>query len=312
MLPSPEHVEKFSHFLYKIRTFFVQKGFWEVETPLLNPYTTLEPYIDSFQVISDKNYYLITSPEINLKILISHYKKNMFQISHVFRKEKGKSPHHKNEFLMLEWYHIGFDEFQLMDEIEELLIFLSRDMTDEPIQEFYRYSMSEIFKIYLNKDYYHNTLIEIIKENNLVERKYYDELQNYFYDDLFFLVFLNLIEPKLNTQQPLFIHSFPDELRAYSRCELGKSRRFELYWKNLEIANGYFEIQDKEEQIQVFNIELQKRWKLKKNIPVISKDFLNSFPLPDCSGVSIGLERLFMAFKNLKNIDEISFSEKFN
>ncbi|GIX41147.1 MAG: EF-P lysine aminoacylase GenX [Leptospiraceae bacterium] len=313
-LPELKEVQVFSRFLFYVRTFFHQKGYIEVETPLLNPFATPEPYIDSFQIVSDKNYYLITSPEFNLKTLLKTYQTNLFQIAHVFRKG-DESKHHKQEFLMLEWYHLNYNEFQIIEEIKELLQYLSLNINEfEKIKQFHIVSMKQLFNDYLNTNYDKESLIQIIKENRLVENKKILTLDKEDYDDLFFIVFLTLIEPKLETDSPLFIYGYPKELRAYSKINENlpeESRRFEMYWKNLEIANGYCEIIDQKEQINQFKKEYEKRKKLNKPIFPISQSFLNSFPLPDCAGVSIGLERLYMAFRNINDITKISFSGKF-
>lgn len=305
-MPNIEEIELFSEFLYQIRTFFRKKNFLEIETPLLNPYTTPEPYIDSYTI---ENYlYLTASPEFNLKIILSLYKRNVFQIAHVFRKSE-KSSVHRNEFLMLEWYHLGFNEEDLILEIMELLKYLSENLKGiEQNLKFTIKSCKEIFYEFLQTDYSRKNLIEIIQTHGLVERENFKELQKETYDNLFYLVFLNLIEPKLNTENPLFLTYYPKDLRGYSKLKnQTESTRFELFWKGLEIGNGYYEINHKEEQYREFQIQFNRRLELNKPIYPISVTFLESFPLPDCSGVAIGIERLFMAFRNLKSISEISF-----
>ena len=312
-LPELYEVQVFSKFLFYIRKYFLEKDFIEIETPLLNPFATNEPYIDSFQVMHDKPLYLITSPEFNLKTILKKYNKNVFQIAHVFRKG-DESKHHKQEFLMLEWYHLNYNEFELIEEIKDLMQYLSNNINEfNKIHQFNIFSIEELFYHYLKKSFNIDSLIEIIKEQQLIEKKKIDTINNLSYDDLFFIVFLTLIEPKLNTDNPLFLYGYPKELRAYSKINESKnvSRRFEMYWKKLEIANGYYEITDKQEQLIQFKKEFQRRQELNKCIYPISKDFIESFPLPDCSGVSVGLERLFMAFRNLNDISQISFSGHF-
>jgi lysyl-tRNA synthetase class 2 len=307
-LPELSEVQVFSRFLFLIRSFFHQKGFVEVETPLINPFATPEPYIDSFQLVSDKPLYLITSPEFNLKTLLKQYKKNLFQIAHVFRKG-DESKHHKQEFLMLEFYHLDIDEFQLIEEIMELLKFLSNNIKEfNQIDDYNIVSIKEIFKEYFQSDFTKDSLIKIIKENHLVEKNRIPFLDKENYDDLFFIVFLTLIEPKLNTNNPLFIYGYPIELRAYSKIDKRNqiARRFEMYWKKLEIANGYYEITDLKDQWNQFEKDQKRRLKLNKPTFPISQSFIKAFPLPECSGVSIGLERLFMAFRDLKDISHIS------
>lgn len=309
--PPLEEVQIFSDFLFFIRKFFRERDFLEVETPLLNPFATPEPNIDSFQT---GEYFLITSPEFNLKTLLSYYKKNLFQIAHVFRKgDQGKI--HRNEFLMLEWYRTGYNHHRIMDEVTELLLYLSENIPAfEKVSGVEKISMKELFFKHLNRDYSRETLIETIKEFSLVDKQKLARIQEEDYEDLFYTVFLSLIEPAMNTETPLFIYDYPNELRAYSKISAEDpeaSTRFELFWKSLEIANGYYEITDAEEQKEIFRKELRKRKKLGKPAFPVSKSFLDSFPLPECSGVSIGLERLYLAFRNLPSLSFISLSGNF-
>ncbi|MCS7206132.1 MAG: hypothetical protein NZ853_10590 [Leptospiraceae bacterium] len=310
-MPKLLEVQVFSDFLYEIRTFFRKKNFIEVETPLLNPFSTPEPHIQAFQIGKE---YLITSPEFNLKTLVSWYKKNLFQIAHVFRKG-DESKHHRKEFLMLEWYHIDYDHFDLMEEVKELLLYLSETIPQfHKITTFRKISIKELFYQKFQRGFHKEDLIEIIQEHQLTESKKLATLEQEEYDDLFFLVFLSLIEPKLETEEPLFLYGYPKELRAYSRLDPDDpeiSCRFELYWKTWEIANGYYEISNPQEQWEVFQQEIQKRKRLHKPIPPISETFLRALPLPRCAGISIGLERLYLAFRNLKDISQISFVGKF-
>ncbi|MFN3605345.1 MAG: amino acid--tRNA ligase-related protein [Leptonema sp. (in: bacteria)] len=310
-MPELEEVELFSEFLFQIRLFFKNRNFLEVETPLLNSYTTPEPYIDSFVV--ESNFYLIPSPEFNLKILLNHYKRNLFQISHAFRKG-DKSPLHNREFLLLEWYHIGYNDDLLILEIVELLKFLSNQIKGfNPVFDFSKKTVNEIFNEFLQMDYSKENLITIIESYQLVEKKNFEFLNQESYDVLFYLVFLNLIEPKLNTENPLFITNYPKELRAYSKLKNQKeSSRFELFWKGLEIGNGFHEITNREEQYLEFQANIRRRLELNKPIYPLSMTFFNSFPLVECAGVAIGLERLFMAFRNLKKISQISFCDLWN
>lgn len=313
ILPDLKEVQVFSNFLYYIHSFFREKDFINIETPLLNNFATNEPYIDSLK--TNNKQYLITSPEFNLKTLLSYYQKNLYQIAHVFRKG-DVSKHHRMEFLMLEWYHLNINEFQLMNEIKELLIFLSSNISElDKINDFKEVSMESLFLKYCNSDFSRESLIQLIKEHHLVEKNKMDLLTEESYDELFFIVFLTLIEPKLDTTNPLFIYGYPAQLRAYSQIDINNpkvSRRFELYWKDLEIGNGYYEITNREEQWNQIQKEMIRRKELRKPILPTSNMFLNSFPLPECSGVSLGLERLYMAFRNLKDISKISFSGVIN
>ncbi len=309
----------FSRFLTDIRRFFAERDCLEVETPLLNPCMAVEAHLDSFTVIREtaaksplvsgiKGGYLITSPEYNLKILLSKLQRDLFQIAHCFRSgERGSL--HREEFLILEWYRIEKDEHDLMEECEQLVRYLSaqnyacRNFNNWIGAE--RRSVNQLFRRYVGclpqREYLQEALIKNGLQGNC-------PVTEWTFEELFNSLFLNLIESSLGCGKLEFIYFYPPELAALSRVENGYARRFELYWQGRELANGYYELRTKEEYMHRFDYENRLRKEIGKQ--TIQPDrrliaALEERALPECSGVAIGLDRLLMVLLGKKSLDEL-------
>lgn len=294
-----------SNFLHDIRAFFNGNGYLEVDTPVLNPVGTMDPFIDSLQIrrtVARKSPqvakrkgggYLITSPEYNMKILLSQLKKSIFEITHCFR-EGEEGDLHSEEFLMLEWYRADADEFVLMDECVELLSFLSgRPYSLAHPEAFRRTELSELFQRYANCSLERKDLEETVVRLKLLglgERA--AELR---YDELFHTLFLNRIEKHLGSDGPEFVYGYPPELAALSRVEEGRARRFEIYWGGVELANGYCELSDEAEHRRRFEEHNRLRKRMDKPEMEADGQFLRSLAdMPFASGIAMGLDRLLM------------------
>ena len=114
-------------------------------------------------------------------------------------------------------------------------------------------------------------------------------------EDMQMVLFVHLIEPKLKTIPVCFIYDFPRQQAALAQIDGLVAHRFEMFIKGTEIANGYQEIQTSKEYRDRFEIELGKRKSLSKSIGSLDEDFLDDLEdgLPPCSGVAIGIDRLF-------------------
>ena len=287
-----ENLVNYQNLTRKIRDFFYSRQVIEVVTPSLLDTPTTDAYIDSIEVSvnhalsKSSKFYLHTSPELEMKRLLSKGSGDIFQICQVFRdNEQGNI--NSNEFTMLEFYRVDFDMHQLMDEIQELLVVLGiNDLVQKMsyAQAFFDFSDIDI----LNSD------IEELKKilQSLGLNSDYDWIE-----DMQTVLFVHLIEPKLKDIPVCFIYDFPKHQAALAQIDGLVANRFELYIKGIEIANGYQELQSSEDYRSRFNQELIKREKLSKSIPAIDEQFLkelSSSSLPFCSGVAIGIERLFM------------------
>ena len=289
----PNFKEKLIHYQYlirNIRDFFYSHNVVEVVTPSLLVSPTTDVYIDSIEVSvnhalsKSSKFYLHTSPELEMKRLLSRGSGDIFQICQVFRdNEHGRI--NSNEFTMLEYYRVGFDMHQLIDEIKELLITLGKDDAIKKIS--YAQVFSDIAKIdILNSDF--EDLKNILESHGL--NSDYDYIE-----DMQMVLFVHLIEPKLKTIPVCFIYDFPRQQAALAQIDGLVAHRFEMFIKGTEIANGYQEIQTSKEYRDRFETELDKRKSLSKSIGFLDEDFLDDLEdgLPPCSGVAIGIDRLF-------------------
>ncbi|MCE9499671.1 MAG: elongation factor P--(R)-beta-lysine ligase, partial [Leptospira sp.] len=267
-----------------------------------------EPYIDPFKVSSphsEKEGYLITSPEYSLKQVLSSGAGKIFEIAHAFRSgEKGRL--HTKEFLMLEFYQVNADEFALMDLCIELFTILAAKFHTFSFHpgNIRKIKMEELFVLHSGKSFSRSDLILTLEENKIKQPV---ESLKFTYDDLFFLVFLNLIEPGLE-EGPLFIYDYPPELASLSRIENGRARRFEIYWKGIELGNAFYELTDPEEQFQRLRKEQDFRRETGKEVFEIDPMFISALHrgIPDVSGISIGLDRLFMLLLGHEDLRFIS------
>ena len=290
-----------SAIINKIRNFFVDRNFLEVETPLLCSTTATDPHISSFKV-SDR--YLQTSPEFAMKRILANGSGPIFQICKAFRNEQlGRF--HNPEFTMLEWYHPGFDHHDLMDEMDEFLQWILQTTTAK------RMSYAKLFTTYLQLDPF-NTDVSLLKECAL-KHGLKISLEDQDRDTWLNLLLIHLIEPHLGHEQPLFIYDFPPSQAALSKIRADTpavAERFEVYVKGIELANGYHEVIDAKEQRRRFLVDQQRRKEL--NYPVIPIDENLLAVLEDissCAGVALGIDRLIMLALQTELIsDVISFS----
>ncbi|MCR9142039.1 MAG: EF-P lysine aminoacylase EpmA [bacterium] len=333
---SSELYEAHSQYLAAVRDFFRSRGYLEVETPLMNRQGAVELHLDSLTVRRrgirkspeapappaagtdsldadpDLAGYLITSPEYNLKIVLSELQRSIFQVAHAFR-EGDIGQIHSEEFLMLEWYLVGGDEFALMDQCEEFL----HDMCARPFsriglpegKQFPRRSVSELLQTYADcADFSRPALQQALDRHGLLNPAERDRPDEIPYDDLFFSLFLNRVEEHLGVDGPEFVYDYPPALAALSRVEDGRARRFEIYWRRVELANGYFELSDGIEQRRRFDLDNRNRRQAGKPEMQPDPKFLAALDrgLPECSGIALGLDRLFMLLRDAESLAEVS------
>jgi len=300
-----KEVEKF---LDTVRGFYKGRGYTEVITPYLLPFPNLDENIypipckvgDSTK--TEKSFFLHTSPEYSMKKLLATYKRDIFQICHVFRNyEEGRF--HDTEFLMLEYYKVGKDYTYLMEELEELIKTLfGKEITykGKAVETtFERLTLKEAFKRYLG--------IELNLESEEVFKREFQRAGIHFEPDedletLFFRAYVEL-EKHLGFERPTVIYQYPEPFGALARCENGFCERFELYIFGIELANGYTEINDPKE-VEKRLSETAKRL----NLP-IDRTFVEIHKsLPDLySGVSVGLDRLMVLKFGLNSIWELYY-----
>ena len=298
-----------------IREFFESREVLEVETPLLSNGTVtdvhLDPFVTEFEHSSKSNestsLYLQTSPEFAMKRLLAAGSGPIFQISKAFRNE-ALGRYHNPEFTMLEWYRPDYDDHQLMDEVADLV------QTVLPIDRVKRVSYQQVFIQQLNID----PLTASLESLKHVALNYHDDewiKAETDVDTLLQWLFSTQIEPTLGLEQdgnnvPCFVYDFPASqasLAKLNNANPAVAHRFELYFEGVELANGFFELQDHKEQLQRFEQDNHKREQLNKPSRPIDQYFIAALKkgLPQCSGVALGIDRLIMCAMQASHIDDV-------
>lgn len=295
--------------LANIRQFFAEREILEVETPLLSRASVTDAHILSmpaiFQNIGNKNeitLYLQTSPEYAMKRLLAAGSGDIYQICKAFRQgEIGKL--HNPEFTMLEWYRLNWDHRDLMNEVDGFL----QNVFNLPSAD--KISYADIFIKYLDINphlVFVAELIECGRKNNLAVENFHETDLNFWLDFLF----SHAIEPNLGQERPCLIYDFPITQAALAKIRDDNppvASRFELYYRGIELANGFHELQDAREQRQRFLEDLNYR---KKNyLPFVPIDelFLAALThgLPNCAGVALGLDRMMMLMADQESIAKV-------
>ncbi len=285
---SKSALEKKANVLAKIRQFFDTQSVLEVQTRSLLDTPVTDVYIDSIslqvnEAIEAKTQYLHTSPELEMKKLLAQGSGDIYQICQVYR-DNEQGVQNFNEFTMLEYYRLGFDSHQLMDEVATLINLLGVE------GEVCKLSYAQAFEQFAHIDILNSsfaTLKTIAKSHQLSTD--FDWIE-----DLQIFLFSALCEPKLAQLPVCFIYDYPAEQSALAKVSAGLARRFELYLLGVEVANGYDELQDAPAYEQIFNRENEKRRRLNKPFLAVDTCFLQQLnqPLPQCAGVAIGIDRL--------------------
>jgi len=284
----------------RIRIFFKHRHVLEVDTPILGNSTITDVYLEA---IKTPHQFLQTSPEFAMKRLLAANSGSIYQICKAFREdESGRL--HNSEFLMLEWYRLDFDMHMLMRELAEMLGELLDEVCEPELAEYISYQ-----QLFINELGF-DPLVVTIKE--LRQRVQNDANGPILTDkdELLQCLFVTLIEPRLAFNNPLFVHSFPASQAALAKVSTEDCRvaeRFELYYKGVELANGFNELQDADEQLARFEKDNKNRKELGKQQKPIDFRFIAALKegLPQCSGVAMGLDRLLMLMLNRNNISEV-------
>ena len=297
--------------LKSIRSFFEQRSVLEVETPTLSQATGTDPNLDSitanYQDVQqkEKTLYLQTSPEFAMKRLLADGSGAIFQICKSFRNAE-QGARHNPEFTLLEWYQPGYDEHQLMNEL--MLLVQSIYPQDHSIQHVWqKQTYQNLYEQHLGinpHSIHHEELERLAKKEINIEIKQANK--NTWLD----LLFSHLIEPHI--KEPIFIYDYPVSQSALAAT--GKNndgieiaRRFELVIGGMEIANGYFELTDVEEQRRRFSNDQKIRQEQQKATNPVDENLLAAMThgLPSCAGVALGLDRLLMLISSARSIDEV-------
>lgn len=293
---------KFFEFVKQVHRFFEARGFLHVYTPPMVENPGMEVHIHPFQVTrahgqKKSDWYLHTSPEFAMKGLLRDGLDKIYQINWCFRDEP-ESELHRPQFLMLEWYRSRARYEQIMDDIEELVHDLSNntiEITRKTVQEIFIESLNIDILNYLTKEKIH----QLIK-TKLPHLPLHEEMPEW--DDYFFLISLNEIEPKLKNYPGLILYEYPYHQAALSTLKQDDARvceRFELYLHGVEVANCFNESTDLNELQKRFELQAKTKKELYGyELPSPKKFYQTMQDYPASAGIALGVERLFGAINN--------------
>ncbi|AKO44761.1 elongation factor P--(R)-beta-lysine ligase [[Haemophilus] ducreyi] len=298
---------KRSKIMAEIRQFFTDRGVLEVETPALSEYSVTDVHLSTFstEFLSPfakqaKTLHLITSPEYHMKRLLAAGSSSIFQLCRVFRNEES-GKRHNPEFTMLEWYRPHFDMYRLINEVDDLL---QQILDCEPIES---YSYQFVFQTYVGLDPLSASRAQLVEK----ARKHgfaCDEDENR--DTLLQFLFSEIVEANIGQERPTTVYHFPSSQAALAQISSEDHRvaeRFEIYYKGLELANGFHELNDAKEQIHRFERDNQLREQMNLPPQPLDMRFLAALKagIPNCSGVALGVDRLIMLALNANHIQEV-------
>jgi len=308
-----------------IRRFFTGGGFVEIETPALVLSPGMEPHLSALEVFcthtdgTRSKKYLHTSPEYCMKKLLGEGWERVFQICRVFR-DGEISQTHQIEFTMLEWYRSQADYSKIMEDCEKLIAFLAQEILGVPKCTYrgMRIDLSPPFeKVTVAQAMRNYAGVEIDKNQDptslLREAKdkgyRFAPSEEYSFEDIFFKIFLEAVEPRLGNPRPTILYDYPSSMAALARLKPGnpnRAERFELYIAGLEMANAFSELNDPIEQRRRFEEEQHLRAHLGRPVYPVDEDLLQALAkMPPSAGIALGVDRLAMLFCDTPSIEEV-------
>ncbi len=306
---SLQNLKERARILKGIRAFFAEREVLEAETPILSAAALTDPAIDSLSTryigpghADGLNLYLHTSPEFAMKRLLAAGSGAIYQICKVFRQgEAGRR--HNPEFTMLEWYRPGFDHHRLMDEVEQLVApILGLEGRAE------RLGYRDAFLRFARVDPLQASIAELREAAQRLGTGGFDAGDD---RDLWLdLILSHSVEPHLGKEGLCFLTDYPASQAALARINPDNpavAERFELYYKGVELANGFHELGDSSEQHQRFESELAERAVQGQELFPMDERLLAALEsgFPDCAGVALGVDRLVMLALRAESLEEV-------
>ena len=314
-----------------MRAHFGARGYLEVETPTLVPVPGLEPHIDPFEarfipqtgVGVKRSLWLHTSPEYAMKRLLADGSPPIFQICKTYRNGEVSGTHNP-EFTMLEFYRPHADYYAIMSDLESALAAVERVVAPER-------------KLFSALPYERLTVRDAVLRHTGIDLFAYPDGaslkraakeigvhvgESTDFDDVFFHMFLERVEPKLGFGRPTFLIEYPASMASLSRLkpvsppnvvapggfEPRVAERVELYADGVELANGFSELIDAVEQRKRLMEEQALRRTLGRPVFDLDERFLEALPkMPPSGGIAVGLDRVLMLLLGAKEIAEVLF-----
>ncbi|MGX2030206.1 EF-P lysine aminoacylase EpmA [Methylocaldum gracile] len=307
-------LKKRAALLATIRQFFSARNVLEVETPLLCRAGVTDPNLNPFTTVlrqpgssEGEQLYLQTSPEFAMKRLLAAGSGSIYQICKAFRNEES-GRHHNPEFTLLEWYRVGFDLAELIDEIDALLAEICRDHLILAASE--RFSYRELFREHVGVDPLSASFEELAERSRVRGLPEAEALCGRDRSLWLDLLFSHLVQPRLGRGRITFVYDFPAFLPSLARKKPDDPlvvERVEIFLEGLELGNGFHELADAVEQEERFDRDLVIREENGLPLPAKDERLLAALRsgLPDCSGIALGLDRLLMIRMRAESIGDV-------
>lgn len=311
-----EAIRARAELLGRVRAFFAAAGVIEVETPILSRRAATDPALDSLALAAHlpgdagepiARLYLQTSPEFPMKRLVAAGSGPIYQICKVFRDGERGRRHHP-EFSLLEWYRPGWDADRLMEEVANLVrcVLQRPDLPVEPVT--YR----ALFRDGLDLDPFTASdaaIRAVAIAAGIPDADHLDLERDAWLD----LLLTHSLEPRLGRGRMSFLHDYPPSQAALARIRPSRddgptvAERFELYLDGIELANGFHELVDPQEQAERFERDLAERRRRGQAVVPADERLLAALTagMPPTSGVALGLDRLLMIALDSRHIDEV-------
>ncbi|CNE76863.1 elongation factor P--(R)-beta-lysine ligase [Yersinia nurmii] len=293
----------------EIRRFFADRGVLEVETPAMSQATVTDIHLSPFETrfvgpgaADGMTLYMMTSPEYHMKRLLAAGSGSIYQLGRSFRNEEA-GRHHNPEFTMLEWYRPHYDMYRLMNEVDDLLQQILDCSSAETL------SYQQAFLRHLDVDPLSADKTQLREAAAKLDLSNIADTEDD-RDTLLQLLFTVGVEPHIGREKPAFVYHFPASQASLAEISTEDHRvaeRFEVYFKGMELANGFRELTDANEQLKRFEQDNRRRAVLGLPQNPIDVNLIAALQhgMPDCSGVALGVDRLVMLALGAERLSEV-------
>ncbi|WP_158107818.1 elongation factor P--(R)-beta-lysine ligase [Vibrio furnissii] len=307
---SIEQLKQRAALLSRIRQFFAERDVLEVDTPAMSHATVTDVHLHTFQTqfvgpgyATGRHLHLMTSPEFHMKRLLAAGSGSIYQMAKAFRNEEN-GRYHNPEFTMLEWYRVGFDHHDLMNEMDALLQMTLQTGASE------RLTYQQAFLTVLGVCPLEGSMAELKQAAASLGLSDIAEPETD-RDTLLQLLFSMGVEGNIGQHVPAFVYDFPASQAALAKINPNDARvadRFEVYFKGIELANGFHELDNPREQLARFEADNAKRIAMGLAPQPIDYHLIAALEagLPACAGVALGIDRLIMLALGEDHIDKVT------
>ena len=313
LLTNPESLEVFktrAKITNNLRSFLVEENFIEVETPMMHPIpggATARPFVTHHNSLN-MDLFLRVAPELYLKRLVVGGFEKVFEINRNFRNE-GLSTKHNPEFTMLEFYTAYVDSNFQMDFVEKMFKSLVKTLSKKNNifkKPFHKLSMDD--SIILNSSLKTKDLLDKKKLKEFCKKEKIKFAGKASLSIIKNEIFEACVESKLI--EPTFITNYPLEISPLARASSSNpeiAERFELFIDGKEIANGFSELNDPEDQAKRFREQVAKKDSGDSEAMHFDEEYIEALEhgLPPCAGVGIGIDRLTMLITGAESIRDV-------